>query len=253
WLISRQRYWGSPIPMMQRSDGVFEPVADDQLPVLLPDDVDFLPTGQSPLKLHEGFQNTTGSDGKPAKRETDTMDTFMCSSWYWYRYLSPDFDSGPFDPEEAAYWLPVDVYTGGAEHATMHLLYARWFAKAMRDLGMFEETMNIMKQHGRDPELLAWGEPMLKLRNQGQVLGEERAGHFIVASGTWQAAKLFADKIEVIDPKDAPANRSKLVVGEIIKRTENLLTVDIGNDETRTVEVVPDAIVIIPGIEGPCR
>ncbi|MBI1278900.1 MAG: leucine--tRNA ligase [Anaerolineaceae bacterium] len=253
WLISRQRYWGSPIPMVERQDGTYEPVPDDQLPVLLPDDVDFLPTGQSPLKLHEGFQNTVDSEGKPAKRETDTMDTFMCSSWYWYRYLSPHFDQGPFDPEEAAYWLPVDVYTGGAEHATMHLLYSRWFAKAMRDLGMFEETMDIMKAHGRDPESMTWGEPMLKLRNQGQVLGEERSGHFIVASGTWQAAKLFADKVDVIDPADAPAKRGKLVVGEIIKRTENLLTVDVGDGELRTVEVVPEAVITIPGIEGTCR
>ncbi len=253
WLISRQRYWGSPIPMVQKQDGTFEPVPDDQLPVVLPDDVDFLPTGQSPLKLHEGFQNTVDSEGKPAKRETDTMDTFMCSSWYWYRYLSPHYANGPFDPEEAAYWLPVDVYTGGAEHATMHLLYSRWFTKAMRDLGMFEETMDIMKAHGRDPEVMQLGEPMLKLRNQGQVLGEERAGHFIVASGTWQATKLFADKVDVIDPVDAPAKRSKLVVGEIIKRTENLLTVDVGDGELRTVEVVPEAVVNIPGIPGVAR
>ncbi len=250
WLISRQRYWGSPIPMVQRQDGTFEPVPDSELPVLLPDDVDFLPTGQSPLKLHEGFQNTVDSEGKPAKRETDTMDTFMCSSWYWYRYLSPNYSSGPFDPEEAAYWLPVDVYTGGAEHATMHLLYSRWFAKAMRDLGMFEETMDIMQKHGRNPDVMQLGEPMLKLRNQGQVLGEERSGHFIVASGTWQAAKLFADKVEVIDPANAPTKRSKLVVGEIIKRTENLLTVDVGDGELRTVEVVPDAVVTIPGMAG---
>ncbi len=250
WLISRQRYWGSPIPMVQKQDGTFEPVPDDQLPVLLPDDVDFLPTGQSPLKLNEAFQNTVDSEGKPAKRETDTMDTFMCSSWYWYRYLSPHYANGPFDPEEAAYWLPVDVYTGGAEHATMHLLYSRWFTKAMRDLGMFEETMDIMKAHGRDPEVMQLGEPMLKLRNQGQVLGEERSGHYIVASGTWQATKLFADKVDVIDPADAPAKRSKLVVGEIIKRTENLLTVDVGDGELRTVEVVPEAVVTIPGMQG---
>jgi leucyl-tRNA synthetase len=239
--------------MIRKQNGTYEPVPDDQLPVLLPDDVDFLPTGQSPLQFHEGFLNTVDSEGRPAKRETDTMDTFMCSSWYQYRYLSPQYDQWPFDPEEAAYWLPVDVYTGGAEHATMHLLYTRWFAKAMRDLGMFEETMDIMKQHGRDPEVMLWGEPMLKLRNQGQVLGEERGGDFIVASGTWQAAKLFADRVEVIDPADAPKKPGKLVVGEIIKRTENILTVDVGNDETRTVEVLPDAEIIIPGIEGKCR
>ncbi len=254
WLISRQRYWGSPIPMIRRQDGQYEPVPDENLPVELPDDVDFLPTGQSPLTYHEAFLNTVDSQGNPARRETDTMDTFMCSSWYWYRYLSPNYSAGPFDPEEAAYWLPVDVYTGGAEHATMHLLYARWFTKAMRDLGLFEETMDIMKQHGRDPEVLNLGEPMLKLRNQGQVLGEERSGHTIVASGTWQAAKLFADRVEVIDPADVPTRRkNKLVVGEIIKRTENILTVDIGGGELRTVEVMPEAVITIPGIEGQCR
>jgi leucyl-tRNA synthetase len=254
WLISRQRYWGSPIPMIHKQDGTFEPVADDKLPVLLPDDVDFLPTGQSPLKLHEPFMATIDSEGHPARRETDTMDTFMCSSWYWYRYLSPKLENKPFDPEEAAYWLPVDVYTGGAEHATMHLLYSRWFAKAMRDLGMFDETMQIMEQHGRDPGILRLGEPMLKLRNQGQVLGEERDGHFIVASGTWQAAKLFADKVEVIPADQVTARKkAKLVVGEIIKRTENLLTVEDGSGELRTVEVVPEAVITIPGIEGACR
>src|SRR5262249_12147246 len=155
-------------------------------------------------------------------------------------------------PEEAAYWLPVDVYTGGAEHAVMHLLYSRWFARAMRDLGMFEETMNIMQQHGRDPEVINLGEPMLKLRNQGQVPGEGRQGYFIKASGRWDGVKLFADTVEVIEPKDMPT-RFDGVVGEIVKRTENLLTVDIGNDETRTVEVVSDAKITIPGIEGVAR
>ncbi len=252
WLISRQRYWGSPIPMIQKQDGTFEPVPDEQLPVTLPDDVQFLPTGQSPLKYHEEFIETFDSEGKPAIRETDTMDTFMCSSWYWYRYLSPHFDKGPFDPEEAAYWLPVDTYTGGAEHATMHLLYSRWFAKAMRDLGMFDDTMRIMKEHGRDPEVLTWGEPMLQLRNQGQVLGEERGGHFIMASGRWEGRKLFADNVQVIEPDEAPAKLDG-VVGEIVKRTENLLRVDTGEDEPRTVEVLPDAKITIPGIPGITR
>ncbi len=252
WLISRQRYWGAPIPVIHRADGSMESVADDQLPVTLPENVDFLPTGQSPLKYTPEFYNTVDSSGKPATRETDTLDTFMCSSWYWYRYLSPGYDRGPFDPEEAAYWLPVDTYTGGAEHATMHLLYGRWFAKAMRDLGMFEETMDIMQQHGRDPEVLNLGEPMLKLRNQGQVLGEEREGHFIVASGKWEGAKLVADRIEVIDRKAAPAAFDG-VVGEIVKRTENLLTVEDGNGELRTVEALPEAVVIIPAMPGDAR
>src|SRR5690606_17287703 len=115
-------------------------------------DVQFMPTGQSPLRFHEEFLHTTDLQGRPARRETDTMDTFMCSSWYQYRYLSPHYDGAPFDPTEAAYWLPVDVYTGGAEHATMHLLYTRFFTKAMRDLGMFAEAEAEMRANGRNPE-----------------------------------------------------------------------------------------------------
>ncbi|HRF98091.1 MAG TPA: leucine--tRNA ligase, partial [Aggregatilineales bacterium] len=112
WLISRQRYWGCPIPMIHRADGTLEPVADVNLPVILPENVDFDPSGRSPLTYYDPFLQAVDSDGNPARRETDTMDTFMCSSWYQYRYLSPNYSQGPFDPEEAAYWLPVDVYTG---------------------------------------------------------------------------------------------------------------------------------------------
>ncbi|MEM7031654.1 MAG: leucine--tRNA ligase [Chloroflexota bacterium] len=248
WLISRQRYWGSPIPMIHKEDGSMEAVADENLPVQLPDDVEFMPTGRSPLTYYEPFFNTTATDGSPAKRETDTMDTFMCSSWYWYRYLSPNFETGPFDPEEAAYWLPVDVYTGGAEHATMHLLYARWFAKAMRDLGMFDDAMDIMKQHDRSTEQIQWGEPMLLLRNQGQILGEEKIGHYVLASGNFEGNKLFADRVDVINAEDAPDNFSG-VQGEIMRRTENILQVG-NSEETVTVEVSPDALISIPDIDG---
>ena len=146
WLISRQRYWGAPIPMVHRADGAIEPVPDDQLPVVLPEDVAF--EGRSPLTTYAPFLETTDSQGQPARRETDTMDTFMCSSWYWFRYLSPHYGAAPFDPEEAAYWLPVDTYTGGAEHAVMHLLYARFFVKAMRDMGVFDDTAQAMRAHG---------------------------------------------------------------------------------------------------------
>lgn len=249
WLISRQRYWGCPIPVLHRSDGTIEPLADADLPVLLPEDVDFEPGGRSPLTWHKPFLHSHDSDGRPARRETDTMDTFMCSSWYWYRYLSPHFKQEPFDPQEAAYWLPVDTYTGGAEHATMHLLYSRWFARAMRDCGVFDETMRIMAEHGRDPELLRSGEPMLQLRNQGQVLGAEQRGDFILASGRLNDRRLVAGRIEVIErPSDTPPGFEG-VVGEIMRRTERTLQVDMAGVRY-IVEVAPDAEIHIPHIPG---
>jgi leucyl-tRNA synthetase len=157
WLISRQRYWGAPIPIIYCPEHGAVDVPDEQLPVVLPDDVEWLPTGESPLKLHPSWKYTTCPIcGGPAERETDTMDTFMCSSWYHLRYLSPHYDKYPFDPAEYAYWMPVDTYTGGIEHATMHLIYTRFFHKACRDMGI-----------GSGPE------PMIQLRNQGIVLGED--------------------------------------------------------------------------------
>jgi leucyl-tRNA synthetase len=157
WLISRQRAWGTPIPMIYCPKDGIVPVPEDQLPVVLPDDAEFLPTGKSPLARHEGFVNTTCPKcGDPARRETDTMDTFMDSNWYFVRYLSPHSNASPVDPELSERWLPVDQYTGGAEHAVMHLLYARFFWKVMRDIGVV---------HGP--------EPFLRLFNQGQILGPD--------------------------------------------------------------------------------
>jgi leucyl-tRNA synthetase len=248
WLISRQRYWGAPIPIIYRQDGKLEAVPDDKLPVLLPEDVAFMPTGQSPLHFHEGFLNTSDSSGKPARRETDTMDTFMCSSWYQIRYLSPEYDQAAFDPEEAAYWLPVDVYTGGAEHATMHLLYTRFFTKALRDTGVFKNTGEAMRKHGRNPDEL-FDEPMLMLRNQGQILGEERPGDYMLARGRWEGKKLYAKHVEVIERRNSPAHFDG-VKGEIMRRMENILQVDAGEAELTVVEVLPDAEIIIPGIPG---
>jgi leucyl-tRNA synthetase len=157
WLISRQRYWGAPIPIVFCPEHGAQPLPEDQLPLLLPDDVEWRPTGENPLKLHPTWRFTTCPVcGGPAERETDTMDTFMCSSWYHLRYLSPKYAQGPFDPKEYDYWMPVDIYTGGIEHATMHLIYTRFFHKACRDMGITEGP-----------------EPMLQLRNQGIVLGED--------------------------------------------------------------------------------
>jgi leucyl-tRNA synthetase len=134
------------------------PVPEEDLPVLLPEDAEFRPTGESPLALHEGFVNTECPEcGRPAKRETDTMDTFVDSSWYQFRFASPDFADAAFDPEAIRSWAPVDQYTGGAEHAVMHLLYARFFTKALRDLGLVD-----------------FDEPFVRLFNQGHIIADRQ-------------------------------------------------------------------------------
>ena len=157
WLISRQRYWGAPIPMIHCPSCGILPVPEEELPVTLPDDIEWKPSGESPLKLDESWKHVKCPKcDADAERDTDTMDTFMCSSWYHLRYLSPWYDEGPFDPKEYDYWMPVDTYTGGIEHATMHLIYTRFFHKACRDMGV----------GGGD-------EPMTQLRNQGIILGED--------------------------------------------------------------------------------
>ena len=157
WLISRQRYWGAPIPIVYCDEHGPQPVPEDQLPVLLPRDVDFAPTGVSPLQSHAPFLATSCPIcGKPARRETDTLDTFVDSSWYFLRYCSPHDDAQAWDPVAVMQWLPVDLYTGGAEHAVLHFLYARFFVKALRDM------------HHLD-----FDEPFMAVRNQGQILGAD--------------------------------------------------------------------------------
>ncbi|WP_369802307.1 leucine--tRNA ligase [Sinomonas sp. R1AF57] len=162
WLLSRQRFWGAPIPIIHCAECGEVPVPDDQLPVRLPDDLrgeQLAPKGTSPLAAAEGWVNVTcPSCGGAAKRDTDTMDTFVDSSWYYLRYLSPQYTEGPFDPEAAKNWMPVAQYVGGVEHAILHLLYSRFFTKVIKDMGLIE-----------------FDEPFAALMNQGQVLNGGKA------------------------------------------------------------------------------
>jgi leucyl-tRNA synthetase len=154
WLLSRQRYWGAPIPIIYCEEHGEVPVPESDLPVLLPPDAEFKPTGESPLARHQGFVNVACPVcGRASRRETDTMDTFVCSSWYMYRYVDPHNPERPMSSRLARKWLPVDQYTGGAEHAVMHLLYSRFFARAARDLGIVE-----------------FREPFTRLYNQGTII-----------------------------------------------------------------------------------
>ena len=173
WLVSRQRYWGAPIPIIHCAHCGDVPVPEDQLPVLLPYDVDFTPDGTSPLAKNEQFVNTVCPIcGRSAKRDVDTMDTFVCSSWYFLRYPDNKNDKQAWDPERINRILPVDKYVGGAEHACMHLLYARFFTKAFYDMG-----------------LLNFDEPFLSLVHQGVILGAD-------------GEKMSKSKGNVISPDD---------------------------------------------------
>ncbi|HWC11323.1 MAG TPA: leucine--tRNA ligase [Acidimicrobiales bacterium] len=174
WLLSRQRFWGCPIPIVYCGEHGAVPVPEDQLPVLAPDDVEFRPTGESPLKFHEGFlASACPTCGQPATRETDTMDTFVDSSWYFLRFTDPWNREVPFDPAMAARWLPVDQYIGGIEHAILHLMYARFFTKALSDLGVAPKDLR---------------EPFSRLFTQGMI----RMG------GT----KMSKSKGNLVDPAD---------------------------------------------------
>ncbi|WP_018656994.1 leucine--tRNA ligase [Actinomadura flavalba] len=162
WLVSRQRFWGCPIPIVHCAACGEVPVPDEELPVKLPADLkgaDLAPKGTSPLAAAEAWVNVACPKcGGAAQRDTDTMDTFVDSSWYYFRYCSPQYTDGPFDPEAVRRWMPVDQYTGGVEHAILHLLYSRFFTKVLYDLGMIDFT-----------------EPFLRLLNQGQVVNGGKA------------------------------------------------------------------------------
>lgn len=157
WLVSRQRYWGAPIPIIYCDACGEAPVPEEDLPVVLPTDVDFKPTGESPLNYSKSFHNVKCPKcGGKARRESDTMDTFVCSSWYYFRYADPQNEKEFASREMTKKWLPVDLYVGGAEHAVLHLLYARFFTKVLHNLGYID-----------------FDEPFLKLRNQGLILAED--------------------------------------------------------------------------------
>ncbi|MFH2063492.1 MAG: leucine--tRNA ligase [bacterium] len=176
WLVSRQRYWGAPIPILYCDKCGELPVPEDQLPVLLPEDVDFRPDGESPLARSASFHDVKCPEcGGPARRESDTMDTFVDSSWYFLRFCSPHEGDRPFSSHAVAQWAPVDLYVGGAEHAVLHLLYARFFTKVLFD-------------HG----LVPFDEPFVKLVNPGIVLGEN-------------SEKMSKSKGNVVNPDDVAA------------------------------------------------
>lgn len=172
WLISRQRYWGAPIPIVYCDKCGIVCLKEDQLPVLLPEDIEFKPSGESPLNYVESFTRTTCPEcGGEARRETDTMDTFVCSSWYFDRYCSPHEKDVPFSKEAADYWMPVDQYIGGVEHAILHLMYARFFTKFLYDINM-----------------LSCQEPFTNLLTQGMVLKD--------------SAKMSKSKGNVVSPEE---------------------------------------------------
>jgi leucyl-tRNA synthetase len=172
WLISRQRYWGAPIPIVYCEKCGEVPVPEDQLPVMLPTDVVFKGTGESPLTTSESFVHTKCPVcGAPARREVDTMDTFVCSSWYYLRYTDPRNDKEAFNKEKASYWMPVDQYVGGVEHAILHLLYSRFFTKVLHDLGLVNAD-----------------EPFVNLLTQGMVLKD--------------GSKMSKSKGNIVSPED---------------------------------------------------
>lgn len=200
WLFSRQRYWGEPFPIIHTEDG-HKALAEDQLPLLLPEVESYKPsgTGESPLATIDEWVNTTDPEsGKAARRETNTMPQWAGSCWYYLRYISPDYTLGPVDPEAEKYWMPVDLYVGGAEHAVLHLLYARFWHKVLYDCGVVSTK-----------------EPFMRLVNQGMILGEIEYTAFKDASGAW----VSYDQIQ-----DADALTSvKLTEEEIDKKGQKVV------------------------------
>ncbi len=200
WLFSRQRYWGEPFPVIH-VDGEPKPLPEDHLPVTLPEMDDFQPTqtGEPPLAKADEWVNTTDPEtGKPAIRETNTMPQWAGSCWYYLRYISPDYEKGPIDPEKEQYWMPVDLYVGGAEHAVLHLLYARFWHKVLYDIGVVSTK-----------------EPFQRLVNQGMILGEME----FVAYKDDQGQFLSADRADTV----ADLERVSLTEKEVEKKGDRFV------------------------------
>ncbi|HRN70098.1 MAG TPA: class I tRNA ligase family protein, partial [Candidatus Woesebacteria bacterium] len=197
WLVSRQRYWGAPIPIVYDPEGNPHPVEESDLPVLLPYDVNFKPTGESPLKYSDEFHNSAEQKyGKGWRREVDTMDTFVDSSWYFFRHLSAKDDKQAFDTKEANTWLPTDLYMIGAEHIVLHLLYSRFFTKFFYDQQMID-----------------FDEPFYKMRHMGTILGPDgrkmskRWGNIINPTDVVQ--EYGADTLRIYEMFMGPLDQSK--------------------------------------------
>jgi leucyl-tRNA synthetase len=236
WLVSRQRYWGAPIPIVYCDQCGIVPVPEDQLPVLLPPLEQFEPgeDGRSPLANDPDFVNTNcPACGGPGRRETDTLDTFVDSSWYYLRFTSPRDTRSPFDPEAAAYWCPIDLYVGGAEHAVMHLLYFRFFAKVMADAG-----------------LINFREPAPRLRNQGTMHGPDglrmskSRGNVVTPDSV--AAEYGADTLRgyicFLGPFEADANWDPQGINGVHRWLNQVWDLSQPSDEPVGEEPEPEAI-----------
>jgi leucyl-tRNA synthetase len=233
WLISRQRYWGVPIPIVYCPEHGIVPVPADQLPVPLPENVAFRSDGQNPLAHTPEFVNTTCPRcGKPARRETDTMDTFVDSSWYFLRYTSPRYEQGPFDKSKADFWMPVDQYIGGIEHAILHLLYSRFFMKALYDAGMVsvDEPFAALFSQGM---IQRNGAVMSKSKGNG-VTPDELVARY--GADTARVYELF------IGPPELDAEWNDRGVDGVARFLNRVWRLVVGEDD----EVVAGAVPVLP-------